>query len=140
MSKKQDEELIRRAMADVSRKNGTINPLNSMSQVLNQLQDMVKYIANLEQGLLGLTTEVQAHRYSQQMLYKLIIEKEIMTKEELDKFYETEVAEPMKKYVDNINNKLKEAQQHEEIEEDESDSKVVLASERFKQTKEEQPN
>jgi GTPase involved in cell partitioning and DNA repair len=139
MSKKQDEELIRRAMADMSRKNGTINPINSMTQVLNQLNEMVKYIANLEQGLLGLTTEVQAHRYSHQMMYKLIIEKEIMTKEELDKLYETEVAEPMKKYVEDINNKIKEAQPKEEAKE-ECDSKVILASERFKQNKEEQPN
>lgn len=123
--KNKDEELIKRAMADTARQNGTMAPFTSMSKVLEQLQHLSKYIAHLEQGLMNISTEIQAHRLSYQMMYQLLVEKEVVSEEELDVLYEKKVAKPMQEYVDDVNNTMKEAAEKFQEEQKEDSKKPI---------------
>ena len=128
----------------------TMGQIQAMFEKFTLLQD---YIAHLEQGVLQATIEIQKARLTTEVIQRILISAEIVTKEELENAIKEQVDFPIQQFVNAINKQIQENVQKikKEVEEAVEDlkeaedqvkdnSNVILASERFRKDKGEEPN
>lgn len=133
-----------------------LRQMQAMPEILEKFNRVGEYIAHLEQGLTNLAMENYGIKLTYGLLFDILVEAEIIDKEYLNEQIEEKINVPMKEYIKEIQNKIQEnakqykekleEEQHkfQETEEEEeeaeeennSSNSVVLASERFKQNKE----
>jgi hypothetical protein len=122
------------------------SPLAGIAGVYKQMQTFSVYLHHLETGLVHMAQDLQALGFGAQMVLKILVDKEILTEEELEKLYVAQVLNPMEKAVKEMEAKAQEAnekiqeiqeatekiieEEEEEQEESPVKSDVVLASER----------
>jgi len=79
-----------------------------LQQLMAQMQNLMKYMGQMEQGLSMMGTEISVSRAQINMLMRILVEKDIMTEEEINEKYEKEVAIPIKKQFEEMKKKMEE--------------------------------
>jgi hypothetical protein len=109
-----------------------------IGKILAQLQHVTGYLKHLEEGIIGLSAGLQRTALVNDMILRLLVDKEIFTKEEVEAKYKTEVYEPIMKANEDLRQRIEDAtskkpqEEQEEIDPEEPTGDVILASERFK--------
>ncbi len=130
-----------------------IDPLAQIEQLQNFMSRLEQGVTQLSHGMQQMSMEINLGKLSTQMLFNIIIEKGIMTKEELNDKYKTDVVDAMMRLQEDIQKKtekaIEEMQKEQEIqdekqeevqeaieeeEEEEETGEPILASERAKET------
>jgi predicted transcriptional regulator len=118
------------------------SPLGSLGQIYNQMQAVSQYLQQLEGGLVGMAQDLHALGYGIEMILKILVDKEVLAKEEIEAYHAKCVIEPMQEMAKQMNAKIQEANEmvqkideqtvaiQEEEPKPEIESDVILASER----------
>lgn len=85
-------------------------------QLLGKMGDIIEQLRGMEQGFIGLSNSVQylsielgAARLTCSMLMDVLVNKNIISKEDITALYETEVAQKMRKHIEDLQREAKEA-------------------------------
>jgi len=135
---------------------GNLNPMQLVAQIhqlQQQIQSLMQYVGHIEQNSVALSIESNAHKLHLKLLENIIVEHNLILEEDMKKLYEENVEAPIKEQIEKVNaefqrqagvveeelkknNELKNEDVVEESQkEEETESKIILASERFQQSK-----
>lgn len=89
----------------------TPSPLEGIAKLFEQMKYITGHLQHLQQGLVGMSHETQAQGLGLQMLMKILVDKKICTKEELQQYHTTHVFQPMKEIMDEIQKQIEETQE-----------------------------
>ena len=85
-------------------------------------------------NMLGITVGIMEYKYK--MLEEIVVDKGLLTKEEMEALVKEKVEKPVEEHFNKINQSIKEEIEKSDNEDQDSnipnDSSVILASERFK--------
>ena len=81
----------------------------SLVGLMKRLEDLTDYLRSLEQGMISLSSgmqmmsvETNISRLSHNLVFKILVDKKLMTEEEAKAMYETEVSEKIRKYLEDL--------------------------------------
>jgi DNA-binding transcriptional regulator YbjK len=133
-----NQKLIMEAMARAQGSAPQIN-INHLAQQMNQI---VAYLRQMEQGLTVLSRELNGIRLHNQILHDIVVGSGLATEEQMEEMFNKYVEEAkaqheaMQKQAQEQEAKMQEeAEELENFEEEETASEVVLPSEKHSPTK-----
>jgi valyl-tRNA synthetase len=77
--------------------------------IVQQIQQIGGFMKHLEQGLIALSQEVQAQALGARMLMDVLVEKNVCTKEEMEKYYKEKVHDKFKQQIEEMQKKVQQA-------------------------------
>lgn len=86
------------------------NPVGNLAKLVKQMKNITGYLHHLESGVVAMSHELQAQGLGLQMLMRILIEKGHCTEEEIKKYHNTYVFEPMQKMAKEMQDKMAEAE------------------------------
>lgn len=91
-----------------------VNPMvmfQQMQQVIQKLQEFYEHMRNLEQGIIGLSQEVQAHALGLKMVFDMFVTKGLFTVEEVKQLTKENIDDPMREAMENLQQQMQAAAQ-----------------------------